>query len=469
MGKSFRPPGPHRPTAATTALVLVADDDAAVRAVLIETCESLGYRTREASSGREALEQIEVEQPACVLLDLDIPDGPGMDVLVELRRLPQAPAVVVITGFADVRTAVEVIQLGALDLIEKPVDRERLGQALGRAREGRRTPVEAPDHDPRTLGALGTGAWIGDSRALREVSRHVQRAASTPRTTVLITGESGVGKELVARAVHGQSARAERPFVALNCAALAESLLEAELFGYESGTFTGGDPKGREGLVAAAEGGTLLLDEVGEMVPPLQAKLLRVLQERSYRRVGGHEDRPMDVRIVASTNRDLVAMVEQGSFREDLYYRLNVLSIVVPPLRERLEDIDPIARHFLDEVAHDLGSRFCGFSTVAMDQLRGHSWPGNVRELRNTIERAAILACEGEIQPEHLGLAPSAGPRATTPLQLPLADRTLKTMERALIRQVLDECDGNRSRAARELGINRATLYNKLRAYEIGA
>ena len=312
---------------------------------------------------------------------------------------------------------------------------------------------------------------VGRSRLLQRTLRHVERAAATPRTTVLITGESGVGKELVARAVHERSARADGPFVALNCAALAENLLEAELFGYEPGAFTGGNPKGRRGLVAAAEGGSLFLDEVGELAPELQAKLLRVLQERAYRRVGGDVDHPIDVRFVASTNRDLVAMVEEGAFREDLYYRLNVLSIVVPPLRERPEDIEPIATHFLARFGEELERRFTGFSEAAMERLRGHPWPGNVRELKNTVERASILAQAGEVLPDHLGLTVGSPKSAGAPgrVDLPLVDWTLRHMEEALIRRVLDECAGNRSRAARELGINRTTLYNKLRSYGIGA
>ena len=296
----------------------------------------------------------------------------------------------------------------------------------------------------------------------------------SPRTTVLVTGESGVGKELVARAVHEQSARAERPFVALNCAALAENLLEAELFGYEPGAFTGGRPAGHEGLIAAAEGGTLFLDEIGELALQLQAKLLRVLQERCYRRVGGNADRSMDVRIVASTNRDLVAMVEAGSFREDLYYRLNVLSIHIPPLRERPEDIAPISAHFLAQCSAELALEFADLSESALERLRGHRWPGNVRELRNAIERATVLCRDGRVTPEHLELAPPAATRGArregaqeTLVQLPLESWELRRMEEALIRRALEEFSGNRSRAARELGINRATLYNKLRAYGI--
>jgi len=282
---------------------------------------------------------------------------------------------------------------------------------------------------------------------------------------VLVTGESGVGKELVARAIHESSRRAERPFVAVNCAALTDNLLEAELFGYEPGAFTGGHPMGREGLFAAAAGGSLFLDEVGELDIQVQAKLLRVLQERCFRRVGGNVDIESDVRIIASTNRDLVAMVEAGAFREDLYYRLNVLSIMVPALRERREDIPLLAAHRLEQLGRELGRAFTGFSDTALERLAAHRWAGNVRELENAIERAAIFTLGGVIRPEHLDLAPIA----PVPDRAPAQDTwNLKRAEERLIRHVLAQCSGNRSRTARELGINRTTLYNKLRLYGVG-
>ena len=319
------------------------------------------------------------------------------------------------------------------------------------------------------LARLRAGAIIGRSESIRRVLEHVGRVAGTPRTTALVTGESGVGKELVARAIHERSARADGPFVAVNCAAIHEELLEAKLFGYEPGAFTGGDPAGCDGLIAAAEGGTLLLDEVGEMEPALQAKLLRVLQERTYRRVGGTVDLPMDLRVVAATNRDLAAMVEEGGFREDLYYRLNVLSIQVPPLRERPEDVAPIATHFLARFAEELDRDFTGFSEAAMEALQRHPWPGNVRELKNAVERAAMQAEQGLLRPDHLSL-PRVGGATAAPLDgstLALDGWNLKGMEESLIRRALVEFDGNRSQVARELGINRTTLYNKLKVYGI--
>ena len=318
----------------------------------------------------------------------------------------------------------------------------------------------------RTEGPPPSGI-LGRSPAIRRVLTHVERVARAPRTTVLITGESGVGKELVARAVHDQSERAQAPFVALNCAAFAEGLLEAELFGYEPGAFTGGNPKGHDGLLASAEDGTLLLDEIGELDPKLQAKLLRVLQERTFRRVGGNRDLPFRARVLASTHRDLLAMVDEGSFREDLYYRLNVLTIHVPPLRERPEDVDLIADAWLRTLASQLGREALALSPSATSRLQAHPFPGNVRELKNALERAAVLSTCDTIEPEHLALDSRTSSASGPALTRGRGSWNLKRVEEEVIRHVLSECGGNRSQTARELGINRATLYNKLRSYGI--
>lgn len=447
--------------------LLIADDDAGVRAGLKAIARATGHRVSEAADGAQALEVAQAVSPDLVLLDLNMPERTGLDVLPDLLALDHPPAVVVLTAYADVPTAVRAMQLGAANLLQKPVEPDVLRDVLERVIATRSVRVER-DRLRDELARLRSGPVIGRSAAIRRVLEHVGRVAGTPRTTALVTGESGVGKELVARAIHEQSARSAGPFVAVNCAAISEGLLEAELFGYEPGAFTGGDPSGREGLLAAAEGGTLLLDEVGEMEPALQAKLLRVLQERSYRRVGGTIDLDMELRVVASTNRDLAAMVEKGSFREDLYYRLNVLSIQVPPLRERSEDVPPIATHFLARFAEELGRDFTGFSEAALEALCAHSWPGNIRELKNSVERAAIQAEEGLVRPEHLSLPLPGSPTPGDDVSnLPLEDWNLRGMEESLIRRALTEFRGNRSQVARELGINRTTLYNKLRVYGI--
>ncbi len=452
------------------ARVLIADDDRGVRAGLVAICRAAGHGVSESATGRETLERALADEPDVVLLDLHMPEGGGLDVLPELVALDFPPAVVILTGYADVTTAVRAMQMGAANLLEKPIGPETLVEVIGRVLAARTLRCER-DRLRDEISVLRSGPIVGRSRALRRVLEDVERVASTPRTTALVTGESGVGKELVARAVHEHSARADGPFVPLNCAAISDHLLEAELFGYEPGAFTGGNPKGHDGLLAAAEGGSLLLDEIGELALSLQAKLLRVLQERCYRRVGGTVDLPMDLRIIASTNRDLMVMVEERTFREDLYYRINVLSIHVPALRERPEDVAVIAIHFLAQFGSELGRNFTGFSEGAMELLREYGWPGNVRELKNTVERAAILAQEGLILPQHLtlpaGTHPGSGNAGMGP-HLDFEGWSIKKMEESLIRQALIEFEGNRSRAARELGINRTTLYNKLKVYEIG-
>jgi DNA-binding NtrC family response regulator len=449
--------------------VLVADDDPGVLAGLVGVCRAAGWDTSQAATGAEALRIAREERPDVCLIDIHMPEGSGLAILPEIVALADAPSVVIMTGVADVPTAVAAMREGAADFLEKPVRREVLEGVLARVLRNRAV-VRERDRLRSQIAELRTGPIVGSSPAIQRVMELVLRVAATPRTTVLVSGESGVGKELVARAVHERSARAAAPFVAVNCAALAESLLEAELFGYEPGAFTGGSPRGHAGLVASAEGGSLFLDEISELAPPLQAKLLRVLQERVYRRVGGNRDLAMDARIIASTNRDLPRMVADGRFREDLFYRLNVMSVRVPPLRERAEDVPVLATHFLGAFGQEFGKPFAGFSEVAMRRLQAHSWPGNVRELRNTIERAALLTGGGSILPEHLGLGDegaSAAPRPKDEETLQLGDRSIRAVEEALIRRVLRDTAGNRSRSAQILGINRTTLYNKIRAYGI--
>jgi len=452
--------------------VLIADGDPGVLAGLAAVCRKGGWVTSEARTGTEVLALARSERPDVCLLDLDLEGRSGLELLPELTSWKGAPSVVFLTSLADVPTAVAAMRKGAADFLEKPVRRQVLEGVLERVLRNRAVLCER-DRLREEVALLRTGPVVGSSAALKGLLELVERVAATPSTTVLIQGESGVGKELVARAIHERSSRAEAPFIGINCAALAEPLLEAELFGYEPGAFTGSAPGGRTGLIAAAEGGTLFLDEIGELAGPLQAKLLRVLQERVYRRVGASADLKLDARIVAASNRDLDELVEQGRFREDLFYRLNVMSLRVPPLRERSEDVPELARHFLRRFGEEFGKSFQGFSEPAMERLTAHPWPGNVRELRNTVERAALLCGEALVRPEHLGLeAPGPGSPdrpddepGVYHLPLPPGERSLRAAEEALIRRVLAETGGNRSRSARLLGINRTTLYNKLRAY----
>ena len=442
------------------ACLLLVDDDEGARAAIAALCRALGHETWDAPGVEAGLAAAREHSPEVVLLDLYMPLRDGLSALPDFLGLPSNPSVVMLTGMADVPTAVAAMRSGASDFLEKPIRLETLEQALGRVLQNRSVVLER-DRLRGELARLRSGPILGESRAIRLVLEAVERVAAAPRTTVLITGESGVGKELVARAVHERSARSDKPFVALNCAALAEGMLEAELFGYEGGAFTGALPKGREGLLAAAEGGSLFLDEIGELPLELQAKLLRVLQERTYRRVGAQTDRRMDVRILASTNRDLGTMVAEGRFREDLFYRLNVMSIRVPALRERPEDIPILAAHFLAQFRTEFARGPVVFAEPTRRKLLSWTWPGNVRELRNALERAVLLAEGGEILPEHLFPENHAAPKRAAAS----SERSLRGMERALIEQVLSESGGNRSEAARVLGVNRATLYNKLKAY----
>lgn len=442
--------------------LLVVDDEAPLRRVLVELLRASGHDVEEAASGRLALEALRTKPRDLVLLDLHMEDGSGLETLPEIRRLPEAPAVIVLTGRADVHTAVEAMKAGAADFLQKPADATMLEAAIVRALRLRGVSRER-DRLRADMNALRAGPILGTSRAMERVREAVARVAAAPRTTVLILGESGVGKELVAREIHARSARADGPFVALNCAAIAPELLEAELFGYEGGAFTGAVARGRDGLYAAAEGGTLFLDEVGELAPALQAKFLRVLQEKTYRRVGATSDTVADVRILAATNRDLEVEIAAGHFREDLYYRLNVLSISVPPLRERRDDVALLAEHMRARFAAELGLDSPGFEAEALEQLRAHAWPGNVRELKNTVERALLHAREGYITANDLGLVAGDGALSAGALE----GLTLEAAERVLIERALERCGGNRSQAARELGVNRVTLYKKLRAWGI--
>jgi transcriptional regulator with PAS, ATPase and Fis domain len=323
------------------------------------------------------------------------------------------------------------------------------------------------------MDTAATPALVGRSAGLLRVRDAIEKVARAPRTTVLVTGESGTGKELVARAIHARSSRAAGPFVAVNCAALSAELFASELFGHEPGAFTGALPKGRAGLLAAAEGGTLLLDEIGELDPAVQAQLLRVLQERTYRPVGGTQDVPMDVRIVAATHRDLQALVAQGRFREDLWYRLNVAAVHLPALRERAEDVPELARHLLARIAREHGVQPPEVGAKALEALSARAWPGNVRELAHALERALIAAGGGAIGPEHVDEhVTERGGREARPggkLVLEVDALSLEAVERALVARVLQECQGNRSAAARTLGVHRATLYGKLRALGLAA
>ncbi len=453
----------------STARILVIDDEEPVRRGLISILIREGHIAEGAGSADEGLAIAERNRYDLVFLDVRLPGTDGINLIPKLRSKCPPPEVVVLTGYGSVPSAVEAMRKGALDYVEKPFHTDKILSLVKRVLEINYLKEEV-DRLRGQVRQLTAPRIVGQSRAILSVLAAVDRVALSPTTTVLIRGESGTGKELVARAIHDRSSRHDRPFVAVNCAAFTETLLESELFGYEPGAFTGASGEGKEGLLSAAQGGTLFLDEISEMSTVLQAKLLRVLQERCFRKVGGVEDVPLDVRIIASTNRDLERLVKEGAFREDLFYRLNVMPIRIPPLRERREDIPLLAHYFLALFASQMGKVLKGFSEEAMENLTERHWPGNVRELRNSIEYAAITCPGGEIQEEHLPEVREPGitlARNEDVIVLPAGDKSIRAMEEILVRKVLDETGWNISRAAHVLGINRTTLYNKIRLYNL--
>ena len=439
-------------------LVATADSDRLAR--LSARLTAAGYLTIGTTCAADALRAILADDPDVILLDVDLPGSEGLELLSEIISKQNAPCVLMIAQSANVKLAVEVMRQGADNFLELPIDGEALDQALQSALRNRVQPRSAKPHVDQASEHL-----IGHSPAMRRVISQIERVARSQRATTLILGEPGTGKSLVAAAIHGLSDRHCAAFVTINCAAQADDLLEAELFGCEAGTVAGTTSSRRRGLFAQAAGGTLLLEQVDEISPALQSKLWRVIKDGHYRRLGGMKNFPLDVRLLSSTHHDLEQRVAEGQFREDLFYRLNVLSIRVPPLRERPSDIPLLAVHMLKEVSAELNQTIEAFSESAMQRLQAHAWPGNVRELRNTIERCALMHDSGPIRPADLGLSVEFTP--SEPTTEP--DLSLEAVERAHISRVIREADGNRSQAARLLGVNRTTLYNKLRRYGITA
>ncbi|UJR87187.1 Hypothetical protein I5071_92880 [Sandaracinus amylolyticus] len=438
---------------------MVVDDDAGVRYTLRGFLEDAGLDVDEAKDGAEALARL--EDHALVITDLRMPRMDGMELLRRIKARPDSPVVVMITAQGSERQAVDAMKLGAFDYFKKPFEPDELLAVVRRALESATLRAD----NTRLAGELNLArTMVFESAPMSRLAVLVQRVA--PRdVTVLITGESGTGKERVAEAIVRASSRRDRPYVRFNCAAITPDLAEAELFGHAKGAFTGAH-RTRAGLFREADGGTLLLDEIGEMDGRTQAKLLRVLQEGEVRPVG--EDRPVavDVRIVAATHRDLAQLVSEGKFREDLLYRLKVVHLSVPPLRERPDDVPMLFRHFLDRYEERFGTGPLRVPDGVMERLVAYRWPGNVRELENAVESLVALSSEGEIDPS---LLPDAGaPSASAPTSAGLKER-VEAYERGLIVAALKECGGNRSEAARRLGISRATLHEKLNKYGLGS
>ena len=474
--------------------LLVVDDEPAIRGAIARAFPDL--TVLQAESGEQALGLMKDAYPDLAILDQRLPDGDGLALVAKLRAIDPDLPIILLTGHGSVDLAVDALKQGVSDFIEKPFKLERLRTTVSLHLERQQLGRQVARLSGKNQGRQ---SMVASSGAMRRVLASVKRVAAVPSTTVLIQGESGVGKELVARGIHERSARAGKQFIAINCAALSENLLEAELFGYERGAFTGADSKGKAGLFEVADGGTVFLDEVGEMPLTLQTKLLRALQERRFRRVGGLVDVEVDVRVVAATNRDLRAEVAAGRFRQDLYFRLRVVPIQVPPLRDRPEDILPLAEHLLKRLAPELGRPGLALSPEAQAAMKVYAWPGNVRELANAIERAVIGADGDAIRTDDLVLdeelipppqrdqaaglrafaEPAARPtEAVAPkalelpkgtLLIPPGERDLAKIEALVIRAVLHETGNQKSKAAEQLGINRTTLYNKLKELGIGA
>lgn len=446
--------------------ILVVDDDQAHRGMLRTMLRSWGYAVSEAADGDEALNLVRERAFDAVLTDVRMARMDGIHTLKSVLEYNPALPVVLMTAYSSVETAVEALRLGAYDYLVKPLDFEILRHTLRQAIEHSRLSVENRELRRQLSEAAARPGILGRSPAMLAMQETIATVAPT-EATVLITGESGMGKELVARALHSGSARADKPMVTVNCAALAENLLESELFGHEKGSFTGADRR-REGRFVQANGGTLFLDEIGEMPLPLQAKLLRALQEGEVQRVGSDAPLTVDVRVLAATNRDLREEVARRRFREDLYFRLNVISLEVPPLRDRGEDIPVLAAHFLERFAGRNRKSIRGFSPQAVDSLLRYAWPGNVRELENAVERAVIL-CNGDLITRRelpAAITEAASPEEASSAAVgALAGLPLDELERRAIGETLRCTGDNKSEAARQLGITRATLHNKLRKY----
>jgi len=451
--------------------ILLVEDKESLRRVLRLTLEHAGYSVSEAADAREAINEIGRVPYKIVLTDLRMPNGSGLDVLRATRAADGNVPVIVMTAYGSIDEAVQAMKDGAHDFLQKPVDSNHLLLLVERALEELRLRTENILLREEWSKRYGFPRIIGDSEAIKRVVAETQRVAQT-EATVLLLGESGTGKELFARAVHHLSNRRDQPFVAINCAAIPETLIENELFGHERGAFTGAGDR-RLGKFELASGGTVFLDEIGELPLAVQGKLLRVIEEKSVDRIGGRGPVPVDVRVVAATNKDLRAAVNTGEFRGDLFFRLAVFPIEIPPLRDRGEDVVMLARQFAAQLGKELRGREATISNAGIAALRTHRWPGNVRELENAIERACILADDVNLQPRDLGLGPedARGPADfgfdTTGTLGEAAARAVHLVERRKIAETLSAHDGNKTRAAEALGVSYKTLLTKIKDYSL--
>ncbi len=442
--------------------ILVIDDERNIRTLVSRVLAQDDVEVHTAGTGKEGLELAEELSPDVSLVDLRLPDMDGIQVVRELKAKHPDSAVIMITAFGHIESAVAAIKTGATDYLEKPFHHlEKLRISVSRALDEVKARREITRLTKREEGKYRTDQLIGESDSTRRLRDIIGQLARSEAHTMLIQGESGTGKELVAKGLHYESARRNFPFMEVNCAAITETLFESELFGHEKGAFTDARAT-KKGLMELADRGTLFLDEVGEMSPNSQAKVLRCLQERMFKRVGGTRDIKVDVRVIAATNRSLETMVKESKFREDLFYRLNVIPITIPPLRERTEDILPLARHFLAEANRTFHKMVRRFAPETEVLLLGYAWPGNVRELKNLVERMVILSTSESIDVHNLPAQFSQGPEGRPAEDSPPTARTLAAVERSYILKVMQQVKGNKSEAAKVLGITRQTLRKKL-------
>jgi DNA-binding NtrC family response regulator len=452
--------------------ILLVEDKDSLRRVLQLTLENAGYTVTESADARAATQEISLAPHRLVLTDLRMPHGSGLDVLRAARTADPDIPVIVMTAYGSIDEAVQAMKDGAHDFLQKPVDSNHLLLLVERALEQARLRTENILLREEWSRRYGFPRIIGESEAIKRAVAETQRVSQT-EANVLLLGESGTGKELFARAVHHLSPRRDKPFVAINCAAIPETLIENELFGHERGAFTGAGER-RLGKFELASGGTIFLDEIGELPLAVQGKLLRAIEEKMIDRIGGRAPIPVDVRVVAATNKDLRLAVEQGEFRRDLFFRLAVFPVEIPPLRERNEDVVLLARHFAAQLGKEMRGREATLSDPSLHALRGHTWPGNVRELENAIERACILADSTVLEPSDLGLVKGsiAAPEAFDDLDMTgtlaeISDRAARFVERRKIIEVLRSHDGNKTRAAESLGVSYKTLLTKIKDYEL--
>jgi DNA-binding NtrC family response regulator len=448
--------------------ILIVDDERLVRQSLEKEFSRHGYLVFSADHGGAGISLAEEELPDLVILDLKLPDLHGIEVLKRMREIDKNLTVLIITAYGSIETAIQAIKLGAYDYLTKPFDLEAILLSARKALEAARLKKEVTYFRTQENVRFGLHRIIGQSQMIKDVRQRIRQIAQSEASTVLLEGESGTGKDLAARIIHTESHRRSHAFIEVNCSAIPEPLIESELFGHEAGAFT--DAKGRKaGLVELANGGTLYLDEIGDMNPNLQAKLLGVIENKRFRRLGGVKDLGVDVRFIAATNKNLAEAVEKGGFRQDLFYRLKVFPLLLPPLRERMSDLPLLIEFFLRDLGKEFKKRIQDLSPEAHQVLAGYGWPGNIRELRNVLERAFIL-CEGDtIEAEHLPpelFAPAPlRPQAASLFKLPPEGISLEAVERDFLRQALEMSEGNQVQAARLLGISRDVLRYRLKKF----